>query len=241
MCVRALACIFERKATLSKFLPFTWLFGSWTLCGSQLGFFTEAPPHLWSFDSKCFLSCPTSRLLLWPPIPFAPLFNAVPNTLMSGSAGPFGITPNANPALCPLGQGFGGLAPSWPYMWAVIEAPSKLWPVCVLSCLLFMGMRRAGLTWAPAGSAVSISKCNLLPSSEKCQWSKPGIWDQKKEAGPWSKLSVVHRHERIIRACPWRTCCWPQCPAPVGEHVTSFSSRLCGVLVSPASNSPAHM
>lgn len=61
--------VFEWEAALSKFLPITQLFSS----HASVVFFPEAPPFLWS-DSKCLLSCPTSRLLLWPPIPFAPLF-----------------------------------------------------------------------------------------------------------------------------------------------------------------------
>lgn len=78
-------CVSEGAAALSKFMPITGLFGSWTLCCSH-SFFTAVPPCLWSSDSKCLLSCPTSRLLCWPPIPFAPLFNAVPSILMTGSS-----------------------------------------------------------------------------------------------------------------------------------------------------------
>lgn len=52
---------------------------------------------------------------------------------------------------------------------------------CVLFCLLFLRIKKSGLTPGPAGSAMSIPKCILLPSSEKCLWSKPSIWDQKEK------------------------------------------------------------
>lgn len=65
-------------------------------------------------------------------------------------------------ALDPLVQPWALLALSFPFL-------------CVSSYLLGWGTWRAGLTSGTAGSDVCISKRILLPSSEKCQWSRPGI------------------------------------------------------------------
>lgn len=73
-------------------------------------------------------------------------------------------------ALDPLVQHWALLALSFPSL-------------CVSSYLLVWGTWRAGLISGTAGSAVCISKRILLPSSEKCQWSRPGIGIRKGRKG----------------------------------------------------------
>lgn len=55
------------------------------------------------------------------------------------------------------------------------------------------------MAFGPAGSAASVSKSILLPSSETCPWAEPGIWDQK-EKGARGVTGLLCRQGCAVRA-----------------------------------------